>query len=71
VGYTGGDVKFASYRNHGTHAEGIEVIFDPAKMSAIVQLSGVLFPDPRPDHAEPARQRPWQPPIALASTTRE
>ena len=33
VGYTGGDVKFASYRNHGTHAEGIEVIFDPAKMS--------------------------------------
>jgi len=33
VGYTGGDVKFASYRNHGTHAEGIEIIFDPAKIS--------------------------------------
>ena len=29
VGYTGGDVKNATYRNHGTHAEGIEVIFDP------------------------------------------
>lgn len=32
VGYTGGDVKNATYRNHGTHAEGIEVIFDPAKI---------------------------------------
>ena len=29
VGYTGGDVPHATYRNHGTHAEGIEVIFDP------------------------------------------
>ena len=33
VGYTGGDVANATYRNHGTHAEGIEVIFDPARMS--------------------------------------
>jgi len=33
VGYTGGDVANATYRNHGTHAEGIEVIFDPAQMS--------------------------------------
>jgi peptide-methionine (S)-S-oxide reductase len=33
VGYTGGDVPDATYRNHGTHAEGIEVIFNPAKMS--------------------------------------
>lgn len=33
VGYTGGDVKCATYRNHGTHAEGIEVIFDPDKIS--------------------------------------
>ena len=31
VGYTGGDVPNATYRNHGTHAEGIEVIFDPNK----------------------------------------
>jgi peptide-methionine (S)-S-oxide reductase len=29
VGYTGGDVSNATYRNHGTHAEGIEIIFDP------------------------------------------
>jgi peptide-methionine (S)-S-oxide reductase len=33
VGYTGGDVKNATYRNHGTHAEGIEIIFDPGKIS--------------------------------------
>ena len=33
VGYSGGDVKNATYRNHGTHAEAIEVIFDPAKLS--------------------------------------
>jgi peptide-methionine (S)-S-oxide reductase len=30
VGYTGGDVANATYRNHGTHAEGIEILFDPA-----------------------------------------
>ena len=33
VGYTGGDVPNATYRNHGTHAEGIEIQFDPAKIS--------------------------------------
>ena len=32
VGYSGGDVPNATYRNHGTHAESIEVIFDPARM---------------------------------------
>jgi peptide-methionine (S)-S-oxide reductase len=33
VGYTGGDVKSATYRNHGTHAEGLEITFDPEKTS--------------------------------------
>ena len=33
VGYTGGDVPNATYRNHGTHAEGIEIVFDPSKIS--------------------------------------
>lgn len=33
VGYTGGDVPNATYRNHGAHAEAIEIIFDPAKLS--------------------------------------
>ena len=33
VGYTGGDVPNATYSNHGTHAEGIEINFDPAQVS--------------------------------------
>ncbi|MFZ3006229.1 MAG: peptide-methionine (S)-S-oxide reductase MsrA [Phenylobacterium sp.] len=33
VGYSGGDVKNATYRNHGTHAEAIEIVFDPAAIS--------------------------------------
>ena len=33
VGYTGGDLPNATYRSHGTHAEGIEVIFDPSKIT--------------------------------------
>jgi peptide-methionine (S)-S-oxide reductase len=33
VGYTGGDVANATYRNHGTHAEAIEIVFDPEKIS--------------------------------------
>jgi peptide-methionine (S)-S-oxide reductase len=33
VGYTGGDVPNATYRNHGTHAEAIEIRFDPSKTS--------------------------------------
>ncbi len=33
VGYSGGDVPNATYRNHGTHAESIEIIFDPATIS--------------------------------------
>lgn len=32
VGYSGGDVKNATYRNHGTHAEAIEIVFDPDKL---------------------------------------
>lgn len=33
VGYTGGDVPNATYRHHGTHAEGIEILFDPARIT--------------------------------------
>ena len=33
VGYSGGDVSDATYRNHGSHAEAIEIIFDPSKLS--------------------------------------
>ena len=33
VGYSGGDVPNATYRNHGTHAEAIEIVFDPMLVS--------------------------------------
>jgi peptide-methionine (S)-S-oxide reductase len=33
VGYTGGEVRNATYRNHGNHAEAIEILFDPSKTS--------------------------------------
>jgi peptide-methionine (S)-S-oxide reductase len=32
AGYTGGDVPNATYRNHGSHAEAVEIVFDPAKL---------------------------------------
>ncbi|SDG45966.1 peptide-methionine (S)-S-oxide reductase MsrA [Bosea robiniae] len=33
VGYSGGDVPNATYRHHGTHAEAIEITFDPSQTS--------------------------------------
>lgn len=33
VGYSGGEVDHATYRNHGRHAEAVEIIFDPARIS--------------------------------------
>jgi len=33
VGYTGGEVENATYRNHGDHAEGVEIIFNPNEIS--------------------------------------
>ena len=32
VGYTGGDVKNATYRNHGNHAEAIAITFNPDEL---------------------------------------
>ena len=57
VGYSGGDVPNATYRNHGTHAEAIEIVFDPARLE-LSQAARVLLPDPRPDDEEPPGQRP-------------
>ena len=56
VGYTGGDVPNATYRNHGTHAEAIEIVFDP-DADQLSEAARVLLPDPRPDDAEPPGQR--------------
>jgi peptide-methionine (S)-S-oxide reductase len=33
VGYSGGDVANATYRHHGTHAEAVEIVFDPKSIS--------------------------------------
>ena len=33
VGYSGGEVPNATYRNHGNHAEAIEIVYDPTVMS--------------------------------------
>ncbi|RKN48601.1 peptide-methionine (S)-S-oxide reductase MsrA [Micromonospora endolithica] len=33
VGYTGGDIPNATYRNHGSHAEAIEIVYDPARLT--------------------------------------
>jgi peptide-methionine (S)-S-oxide reductase len=33
VGYSGGDVPNATYRNHGSHAEAVEIVFDPERLS--------------------------------------
>ncbi len=33
VGYSGGEIKNATYRNHGNHAEAIEIVFDPRVIS--------------------------------------
>lgn len=33
VGYAGGDVPNATYRDHGTHAEAIEIVFDPSQIT--------------------------------------
>src|SRR6185436_10097642 len=33
VGYSGGEVPNATYRNHGSHAESIEILFDPQQLT--------------------------------------
>ena len=56
VGYTGGDVPNATYRNHGDHAEAVEIIFDPAKIS-FRQLLEFFFQIHDPDDPQPPGQR--------------
>ena len=56
VGYTGGKVPNATYRNHDGHAEAIEIIFDPEK-TELPDTPGVLLPDSRPDDPQSAGQR--------------
>ena len=44
VGYTGGETPNATYRNHGTHAEAIEIVFDTAETSYRRYDPTELFP---------------------------
>ena len=49
VGYSGGDVSNPTYRDHGTHAEAIEVIFDSHKLRFRALLKFFFqFTIPRP-----------------------
>ena len=56
VGYTGGNVANATYRNHEGHAEAIEIIFDPAKIS-FRKLLEFFFQIHDPTTLEPPGQR--------------
>ena len=56
VGYTGGDLPNATYRNHGTHAEAVEIEFDPAR-THLSPDPGILLPASRSDDAESPGQR--------------
>jgi peptide-methionine (S)-S-oxide reductase len=62
VGYTGGDVANATYRNHGTHAEAIEIIFDP-EVTAYRELLEFFFQihDPTTLNRQGKRHRPQLP----------
>jgi peptide-methionine (S)-S-oxide reductase len=56
VGYTGGDVPNATYRRHGTHAEAIEVLFEPQTIS-YRKLLEFLFQIHDPTTLNPSGQR--------------
>jgi peptide-methionine (S)-S-oxide reductase len=57
VGYTGGNVPDATYGNHETHAEAIEIIFDPKKLS-YRKLLEFFFQIHGPDNPKSSSQRP-------------
>jgi hypothetical protein len=58
VGYSGGDVPNATYRNHGTHAEAIEIVFDPQKLSYRKLLEFFFQVHDPTTHIQSPRKRP-------------
>ena len=60
VGYTGGDTPNATYRNHGSHAEAIEITYDPAA-TTYRDLLEFFFQihDPSTTNRQSRRPRPW------------
>ena len=67
VGYTGGDVPNATYRNHGTHAEAIEIIYDPARTD--FRTCSNSFSRSTIRRRRTARATIWEPVIARRSST--
>ena len=68
VGYTGGDVPNATYRNHGDHAEAIEITFDPEQTS-YRDLLEFFFQIHDPTTLEPPGQRRRRRATARPSST--
>ena len=69
VGYSGGDVANATYRNHGTHAEAIEIIFDPNTISyrKILELFFQIHDPSTPDRQGNDRGTSYRSAIFYAS----
>ena len=68
VGYTGGDVPNATYRNHGRPRRGHRDRVRPER-DLVPRPARVLLPDPRPDHQEPPGQRRREPATGRRSST--
>ena len=58
VGYTGGDTPNATYRSHGSHAEAIEITYDPSA-TTYRELLEFFFQIHDPTHARTARAMTW------------
>ena len=77
VGYTGGEVSNATYRNHGNHAEAIEITFDPQTISYrkllefLFQIHDPSTLNARPTTGEPATGRPSFIPATRRSGSRK
>ena len=67
VGYSGGDVANATYRNHGTHAEAIEITFDPS-VTSYREILEFFFQIHDPTTAQPPGQRRRGPATARRSS---
>jgi peptide-methionine (S)-S-oxide reductase len=69
VGYTGGDVPYATYRNHGDHAEGIEIIFDPERTNyrALLEFFFQIHDPTTPNRQGNDRGRAYRSAIYYAS----
>ena len=62
VGYTGGEVPNATYRNHGDHAEAVEILFDPSKISyrALLEFFFQIHDPSTPDRQGNDRGRSYR-----------